>query len=103
MGYSFLVGYDLFKTLRIPILNGRDFGNGDSKDSVKVAIINETMAKDSFRQRIRWFDNQDIQIIGVVTDVKHELRASVRANLSTGYTIRIALCDIDWYPDCINA
>lgn len=81
--YEFVVGSDFFKTLRIPILKGRDFANSDSKDSLKVAIINETLAKESFPsanpigQHIRWFNNQDIQIIGVVKDVKHELRATV--------------------------
>jgi predicted permease len=83
--YEFIVGANFFKTLRIPILKGRDFGNGDSMDSPKVAIINETLAKESFPgsdpigQHIRWFNNQDIQIVGVVKDVKHELRATVPA------------------------
>ena len=34
-----------FRTLRIPLLEGRDFTNADQEDTQWVAIINETMAK----------------------------------------------------------
>jgi predicted permease len=34
-----------FQTMRIPLLAGRDFRTTDARDSARVAIINETMAK----------------------------------------------------------
>jgi predicted permease len=42
---STLVGPDYFATVGIPLLSGRDFTWTDTKNSVPVAVINETMAK----------------------------------------------------------
>ncbi|HET9399656.1 MAG TPA: ABC transporter permease [Candidatus Acidoferrales bacterium] len=39
------VGPDFFKTLRTPMLAGRDFGAMDTQQSQKVAIVNEMFAK----------------------------------------------------------
>ena len=36
---------NFFKTLRIPLLSGREFTDGDRKDTNQVAIVNEAMAK----------------------------------------------------------
>jgi hypothetical protein len=47
-----VVGPKYFKTLRIPILRGRDFSEADSERSPGVIIINEAMAK-------RWWPGQD--------------------------------------------
>jgi predicted permease len=67
-----------FKTLNIPIIQGRDFESTDTENSVSVGIINQAMAK-------RFWPNQqplgkvlkdvggeskDVQIVGVVPDVK---------------------------------
>jgi putative ABC transport system permease protein len=69
---------DYFKTLRIPLLKGRDFSAHDNADAPEVAIINETMAS-------RFWPNQDplgkhfahdydhpkwITVVGVVGDVR---------------------------------
>jgi predicted permease len=47
-----MVSPGYFKTMRIPILRGRDFNDGDHKDTQAVAIINEEMAR-------RYWPNQD--------------------------------------------
>jgi predicted permease len=40
-----VIDTDYFKTMGIPILRGRDISARDSKTSIPVAVINETMAK----------------------------------------------------------
>ena len=83
--YRVSVGPDFFKTLGIPVLRGRDFNAGDRDDAPNVAIINESLARQSFPnadpigKRFQWFANQTVEIVGVVRDVKHELRAVVPA------------------------
>ena len=39
---------DYFKTMGVPIRRGRDFTDADTRDAVRVAIINEALAKTSF-------------------------------------------------------
>lgn len=79
--YENWIGPDFFATLGIPLLSGREFNQSDTAQSTKVAIINETMAK-------QFFPNQDpigkrfgfgagsnvkadVEIVGVVKDSKH--------------------------------
>jgi predicted permease len=67
-----------FRTLQIPMLEGRDFTENDKPDSLKVAIVTETFArrflvgKGELLQAIgRIFRHRDgvpIQIVGVVRD-----------------------------------
>ena len=75
------VGPGYFSAMGIPLLVGRVFGPQDTATSPKVAVINETMA--------RWYfpggspigrrfgigedpkHNNDIEVVGVVKDVKH--------------------------------
>ncbi|HUE55354.1 MAG TPA: ABC transporter permease [Candidatus Udaeobacter sp.] len=45
------VSPDFFSTMRIPLVAGREFNNGDAGTSTKVAIINEAMAKEFFPKR----------------------------------------------------
>lgn len=66
---------DLFRTLRIPLLSGRDFTSADDANAPKVVIISETFAK-------RFWPNGDVlghlidtgngmaTIVGVVGDIK---------------------------------
>jgi len=75
-----LPGY--FKTMGIPLLQGRDFNDGDGPDSMPVAIINHSFAERYFQnenplgRHIR-FDIDDNspgrEIVGGVGDVKHEI------------------------------
>jgi predicted permease len=39
------VSADYFRTLNIPVLAGRDFGDGDTVSAPKVAIVNESFAR----------------------------------------------------------
>ena len=67
-----------FKALRIPLVKGRVFTDGDRADTPRVALINETMAREVFGGEdplgkvLRTPDGQNpTQIVGVVSDVKH--------------------------------
>jgi putative ABC transport system permease protein len=83
-GKEINVGYQIttpgyFPTMRIPLLQGRDFSESDNKDTPGVAIINETLARrhwpgeDPVGKRIRLGGSSTswLTIIGVVADVKH--------------------------------
>src|SRR5438552_2405983 len=71
------VAEDYFKTLRIPIVAGREFQRTDDENAVPVAIINETMAgkywpgKDPIGQRLKLKDRW-LQIVGVARNVNYE-------------------------------
>lgn len=91
------VGTNYFTALGVPVLLGRDFGPQDTPSALKVAIINQTMARFYFGHanpigRKMWFDdeqhkNQPIEIVGVVPDIRdHKVRGSVerRFYLPTG-------------------
>lgn len=78
------VGPGYFKTLRIPLLRGREFGPQDTQNAAHVAIVNETFARFYFGQQdpigklIGPAENKgpgDYQVIGVAKDAKY---ASVR-------------------------
>lgn len=70
-----------FATLSIPLVAGRDFTKRDTAQSVKVAVINQTMARRFFPdtnplgRRIAFGRVEgkppDIEIVGVVEDSKH--------------------------------
>jgi predicted permease len=71
---------DYFSTMQIPLLAGREFRDGDSADSPKVAIINEKLARRYFAGRDPIGKhlifkggnvNPDIEIVGIVKDSKH--------------------------------
>lgn len=65
---------DYFRTMRIPILEGRAFLESDDVDSPKVVIINEELAKKistascpvGKKIRFFWSDWQTYEIVGVV-------------------------------------
>ncbi|RPI22196.1 MAG: ABC transporter permease, partial [Acidobacteria bacterium] len=62
------VGPGYFETMGIPILAGRGFGETDTKESKRVAVINETMAR-------TYWPGQDP--IGRKLEAGHELRTVV--------------------------
>ena len=65
-----------FRTMGIPLRQGRDFDEFDGPASAPVAIINETMARqffpnqDPLRQRLQLYGRQR-EIVGVVGSVRH--------------------------------
>jgi putative ABC transport system permease protein len=76
--YFHLVTPDYFKTLRIPLVKGRDFTDRDDLQAPLVAVVNETFARkvfsgdDAIGRRITTPQTPTpITIVGVVGDTKH--------------------------------
>jgi putative ABC transport system permease protein len=70
-----IVSPDYFRTLRIPVLDGRAFTQADDRSAPMVVVINETMARQFFpgetpigRQLL--FGTQPVPIVGVVGDTR---------------------------------
>jgi putative ABC transport system permease protein len=72
-----------FETLGIPIVNGRDFNDGDRSSAPLVTIINESLARRYFGnenpigKRLKldsfaFFGERTQQIVGVASDVVHQ-------------------------------
>ena len=86
---------DYFRTLQIPLLQGRVFTAHDAAGAPDVAIINETLARQFFpgedpigarlqadllgwrASREDFIDDQPRTIVGVVGDVKRGLRSDI--------------------------
>jgi putative ABC transport system permease protein len=73
-----IVTPDYFKTMRIPLLKGRDFSDRDDLGSPLVAVINDTFARRAFPDEDpigKHFTTPQtpgpLTIIGVVGDAKH--------------------------------
>jgi predicted permease len=70
------VGANFFHTMGVPILAGRDIGEQDVKDSMRVAVVNETLVArylahtNPIGHKI-WKDNP-ATIVGVVADSKYK-------------------------------
>jgi predicted permease len=73
------VGESYFKTLQIPMLQGRGFGEGDTAGAPAVAIVSESLAQrywpgeDAVGKRIKpkFKGSQWCTVVGVVRDVRH--------------------------------
>ncbi|HEU0178019.1 MAG TPA: ABC transporter permease [Blastocatellia bacterium] len=71
------VGPKFFETMGIPLLKGRDFNVHDEAGAPKVAVINETLARDFFGndnplgRRIGVGEKPEREIIGVIKDTKY--------------------------------
>jgi predicted permease len=77
-----------FKTLRLPLLVGRDFNEADKTGAPKVAIVNQSFAKrfygsapNALGRLIGDGDKPDTTIVGVVGDVKHQ---NLRTDIGPG-------------------
>jgi macrolide transport system ATP-binding/permease protein len=73
-----VVGTDYFKTLRIAMVAGREFDDGDAAAARKVAIVNETLARRfwdnpqaALGQRIATSAGDWRVIVGVARDIKY--------------------------------
>ncbi|HEX8140383.1 MAG TPA: ABC transporter permease [Pyrinomonadaceae bacterium] len=79
--YSRTIAGDYFRTMKIPLVRGRDFTTGDREGAPLVGVINEAMARQYFPDqdplgaRLRWAREEGepkwITIVGVAGDVKH--------------------------------
>jgi predicted permease len=72
-----ITGPGYFEVLGIPLLEGRDFTDGDTPETPGVAIVNQTMARSywpgesALGKRFRTgFDGDEFEIVGVVGDHK---------------------------------
>jgi predicted permease len=69
-----------FETLRIPLLRGRTFSESDNEKSVRVAVINQTMARkfwpgeDPLGKQFNYktASGPTVQVVGVVQDGKYK-------------------------------
>lgn len=73
-----MVSPNYFEVIGTPVLEGREFGTGDTADQAPVAIVNETLARRHFpdvdpvgeRLAIPWDDGAEREIVGVVRDTR---------------------------------
>lgn len=87
------IGLDYFRTMKIPLLAGRDFTAQDSLKSTPVVIVNQSLARTYFpnedpvgkRLELPFGDGMKVQIAGVVQNVKH------RAELNSDYSPELYL------------
>jgi predicted permease len=67
-----------FKTMRIPVLEGRDLSDSDRADSARVVVISESMARQFWPNssaighhlKLSFYPENERTIVGVVGDVK---------------------------------
>jgi predicted permease len=68
------VGPRYFETLAIPVLEGREFADGDRDGTQRVAVVNETFARTHFPDRavvglsVQTADEPEAVIVGLVRD-----------------------------------
>jgi predicted permease len=68
------VSPDYFRTLRIPVIEGREFRDEDWSPVATKVIVNQSFARQHFPKasaighRIQWSEWKDLEVIGVVAD-----------------------------------
>jgi putative ABC transport system permease protein len=75
-----IVGKDWFQTLGMHVVGGRDFANTDTRESLRVVIVNQALADalwpggSALGQRIRYSRNAEapvLTVVGVVSNIRH--------------------------------
>ena len=69
-----------FRTLRIPVLEGRDISASDSADAPAIVVISKSMARQFWpngsaigrRLKLTFFPDKERMVVGVVGDVKQD-------------------------------
>jgi putative ABC transport system permease protein len=78
----FPVHSDYFRTLGVPVLQGRDFNRADTATGLPVAVVNRALADELWpgqdpigrEIQVRVFNEPRRQIVGVVADVRQSTR-----------------------------
>jgi len=73
-----VVSPDFFSTLRVPLLHGRSFSASDGRNSPRVAIVNQTMARRNWPNStalgqsltLNGDNSNPVPVVGVVSDMK---------------------------------
>jgi putative ABC transport system permease protein len=84
---------EYFRTLKIPLVNGRAFNDQDTEQAPKVVVVNETMARQLWpgespigRHITIWRDEQfPREIVGVVGDAKAALDTEAGSQMYVPY------------------
>jgi hypothetical protein len=98
-----IIGPDYFRTMKIPLLHGREFGQSETAAAPQVVIINETAARRFWPDEIpvgrrlilgRAPDEEYREIVGVVKDSKYrrltdEVRPAMYVPLAQDYRANI--------------
>jgi len=81
------VSHDYFRTLRIPLVAGREFSEGDREDAPLVAVINEACAHKLWpdyphtnpigRRIIIGAQTTQYEVVGIVSDIRQSLDGDV--------------------------
>ncbi len=74
-----IVSDDYFRTMGVPIVAGREFDAHDKAAATRVAILNQTAAREIFpgenplgkRLRVAWGADAEVEIVGVSADIHH--------------------------------
>ena len=83
-----------FRTMRIPLMRGREFAETDRAGAPGVVVVNESFARRFFRDqdpvgkrmRMRGNDEPWLTVVGVVGDIRHTgLAAEPRAEMYLSY------------------
>jgi putative ABC transport system permease protein len=75
---------DYFKTLRIRVVEGREFRDDDWSPIARKVIVNQSFARQHFPgataigHRLQWSEWKDLEIIGVVADSKEQPEEKIR-------------------------
>jgi putative ABC transport system permease protein len=68
-----------FRTLRIPLLAGRDLDDGDRQGGRRVVVVNRALARrawpgrNAVGQRLWYYDTTWLEVVGVVGDIRQGL------------------------------
>jgi putative ABC transport system permease protein len=91
-----------FRTMRIPLLRGREFAQEDGVKSPPVIIINQTLARRFFGNENPIGQHMEVplngimrDVVGVIGDVKHE-------SLATGSGLEVYLPYAQWTPSLMT-
>ena len=82
------IAEDYFRTLRTPVIVGREFNDRDTGESLKVIVVNEAFARRYFQGQsplgkwVRFKGEERMQIVGMAKDIRsRSLRGDIPASV----------------------